>query len=1012
MIANRGQSRRLFGRQGECATLVGLVENARRRNGAVLVLRGAGGVGTTALADHAVELAAGLRVVRAAGREAEAELAYAGLHQVCGTMLEPLDRLPRPQREALEIVFGARAGSGPDRLLVGAAVLGLLTQAAADRPLVCVVDDAQWLDRPSLQALAFASRRLAAEPALTLFTVRQPAADVTGLPGPAGLPESAGQPGLAGPPELAGLPELAVSGLRDADARALLDSVVQWPLDERVREQIVAETGGNPRALLGLLRGLTPGQLAGGFGLPGAPGGAIPGRLLGRLDCLPAATGLLLVTAAADPTGDPALLGRAAARLGLPAEAVDRAIEAGLVTIGRRVVFPDPNVRSAVYRSAPLRDRRAVHQALALATGRPDDPDRHAWHQSQARSEPDPEVAAELERTAARARARGGLAAEAAFLERAALMTPAAAGQPDARVGRCLSAAAVMLTAGEADATAKLLDAAEGGALDDRRRADANLLRARLAFTVNRGGEAPRALLDAARQLDRFDADDARAAYLDAIGAAMFAGALASRGGTAADVARTVRALRTVRAGQIARGGQTGLAVRAARSADITGTPDLLLDGLTACLGEGHQAGAPELRRALAGFDRGLSVAEQLRLLPLASAAALCLWDEGEWDRLSGQRVAVARDAGALADLPLALASRACQQVQAGELATAESLADEAQATAEAARGRPAPYGALALAAVRGNRDQALAVIDSAAQDAALRGEGLGLAAAQWATAVLGNGLGRYGDALTAAEAAVANASRAPLAGWAMADLVEAAARTEQPDRAAGAMRNLSKLADAAGTDWALGVRARSLALLSSGQTADQRYLAAIGHLGRSRARVDLARAHLLYGEWLRRENRRVDARSQLRRAHEMLAGMGAEGFAERARRELLATGETVRKRTAETAADLTAQELQIAVRARDGRTNNEIGAELFLSARTVEWHLHKVFAKLDITSRRQLRRALSGVTEAVTALLPVTPGVQSARARDTRSALPTARAACSRKRSRTIVLWRSAFAR
>jgi DNA-binding CsgD family transcriptional regulator len=990
MIANGERSRRLFGRSGECAALAGLVEDARCGNGAALVLRGEPGVGRTALVEHAVELAAGsaaeLRVVRAAGREAESELTYAGLHQLCATMLGPLDRLPQPQREALEIVFGTRSGLGPDRLLVGVAVLSLLTQAAAERPLVGVVDDAQWLDQASLQALAFASRRLTGQSALVIFTVREPAARLAGLPELAGVPELAGLPATARLRELAGLPELAVGRLSDADARELLDSVVRWPLDARAREQIVLETRGNPAALLGLLRGLSPGQLAGGFRLPGAADG-IPGSLLGRLDALPAATGLLLLTAAADPTGDPALVRRAAGRLEIPPEAADQAIEAGLVTFGRRVVFGDPAVRSAVYWSAPLRGRRAVHQALAWATHSQDDPDRRAWHQSHARSEPDAEVAAELERTAVRAQARGGLAACAAFLERSALMTPdvpdgrqspdSASFAPTADIAdpphpvlafgrpeRSLTAAAAMLAAGDADAAAKLLDAAEAGGLDDHRRADAGVLRARLALAVNRGGDASRVLLDAARQLDRFDAAEARLAYLDAISATMLAGSLAVPGGTAADVAGTVAALRTVRAGQ---------AGPAARAADVTGTPDLLLDGLTACLTEEYQTGAPTLRRALGGFGPGLSQRQQLRLLPLASAAALCLWDDRAWDTLSSRRVRVARDAGALADLPLALASLATRQALAGELAAADSLADEARVAADAAHGPPAPYGALAVAAIRGRREPAVALIDDVAEDAALRAEGFGLAAAKWATAVLGNGLGHYGEALAAAEEAVGYAGQVPLAGWALAELIEAAARTDQPGRAAAAMRRLSRIADAAGTDWALGVRARSLAMLSSGETADGLYRAAIAHLGWSRARVDLARAHLLYGEWLRREGRRVDARAQLRSAHEMLAVMGADGFAERARRELLATGETARKRTVETAADLTAQELQIALRARDGQTNPEIGAELFLSARTVEWHLHKVFAKLGVTSRRQLRSALPGPAAVVLAALAVT---------------------------------------
>jgi DNA-binding CsgD family transcriptional regulator len=917
MVANRENRPRLCGRQGECATLAGLVEDARRGTSAVLVLRAEPGAGKTALVDYAVGLAPDLRVVRVEGTESERELAYAGLHQLCGSMLGLLDRLPPPQRDALEIAFGVRAGPGPDRLAVGVGLLSLLALSAAERPLVCVVEDTHWLDRASVQALAFAVRRLSAESTLVIFTAREPVAD------------------------LAGLPEMVLGGLRDADARDLLDAGLLWPLDERVREQILTETRGNPRALLELLHGLSPARLAGGFGLPGVLPGGIPGELLFQLDGLPAQTFMLLLTAAADPTGDPALIWRAAGRLAIPADAADPATEAGLVAFGRRVVFRDRVVRSAVYRSAPLRDRHAAHDALAQATDPQADPDRRAWHRSHALWEPEEDVAAELDRTAARAQVRGGLCARAAFLERAAVMTPQAARRQE----RSLTAAAAMLAAGEPDAAAKLLDVAEAGVLDDHQQAIADLQRARLAFAVNRGGDAPRLLLDAAQQLNRFDAVQARGAYLDAIGAAIFAAGLAVPG---ASVALVTHAAHT----------------------DSPGPPDPLLDGLAACFGDGHPAGAPVLRRALNGFGHGMTVVEQLRWLPLACAAALRLWDEQAWDTLSSRHVRLAREAGAIGDLPLALTSLACLHVLAGELSTAQSLVDESDVIAEAANGRPAPFGVLGLAALRGRLDPALALIDSTAKDAALRGEGLGLAAAKWATAVLYNGLGQYEEALSAAEESIGYGGALTVAHWAMAEMIEAAARTEQPGRAAEAMRDLSQVATAAGTDWALGVRARSLAVLSTGQTADNLYRTAIRHLSQSRARVDLARAHLLYGEWLRRENRRVDARQQLRQAHELLGAMGADGFAERARRELLAIGETVRKRTVATATGLTAQELRIALRARDGQTNTEIGTELFVSPRTVEWHLRKVFAKLGITSRRQLRHALP--SPAAAALPPV----------------------------------------
>jgi DNA-binding CsgD family transcriptional regulator len=913
MITNSEYRSRLYGRQAECETLAELVGGVRRGHGAVLVVQGEPGYGKTGLA-------ADLPVARVAGAESESELAYAGLCQLRGPMSGLLGRLPDPQRVALEIAFGVRTGAAPDRFLLGLGVLGLLAEATAEGPLVCLIDDAHWLDPESQQALAFAARRLAGESVLIIFASRRPGTDLTGLPG------------------------IALGGLPDSDARDLLASVVRWPLDERVREQIVAETGGNPRALTEVPLALPPMRLAGGFGLPDAPHGRLFRRLLGQIGDLPAQTRLLLLVAAADPTGDPVLVLRAAGNLGIASEAAIPAAEAGLLTFGTRVVFREPAARSAAYQGAAPGDRRAAHRALAQATIQRGDQDRRAWHRAKAAAGLDEDVAVELERTAGQAQARGGLPASAAFLERAVLLTRDAY----QRSRRALAAATAMLQAGEPDGAAKLIDVAESGVLDDQSQARADLVRARLALAQHRCGQVSWLLLDAARRLGRSDAAPVRAACLDAIRAVTFAGGLTVPGGTVADVARAAR--------NAPDPGPPG--------SGLPGPADHLLDGLAAYLGGEQAAGAAILRRALSGFGpglTGLTDAEQLRWLPLACTAALHLWDDLAWDRLSSRYVQLARAAGALGELPLALDSLACLHLLGGELQTAEALTAEARAVAETMGNRPPPYGALGLAAVRGHPDLALEMTDRAAQDAALRDEGLGVAAAKWAAAMLHNGQGRYEAALSAAEDAVVYAGPTPVAGWPAAELIEAAARAGEPARAAGAMRRLSRAATAAGTDWAHGIRARSLALLSDGQAAEDLYQAAIGHLGRSRARVDLARAHLLYGEWLRRENRRVDAREQLNRAHEMLRAIGADGFAERARRELLATGQTVRKRTQETERNLTAQEMQIAVRARDGQTNTEIGAELFLSPRTVEWHLRKVFAKLGITSRRQLRHTLRG---------------------------------------------------
>ena len=903
---------RLYGRQAECERLAKLVDGVRDGGSAVLVVHGEPGTGKTALLDFTAGLDTSLHVVRAAGAEPETELAFGGLHRLCGTMLDLLGRLPGPQREALEIAFGLRAGTGPDRFLVGLAVLGLLASSAADHPLICVIDDAHWLDQASRQALGFAARRLATGGLLVLFATPEPI------------------------PDLAGLPAMALGGLRDADARDLLASVVRWPIDDRVRDQILAEAGAIPGALLGLLREVSPSQLAGGLGLPDVLSGGVSGPLFAELSELPGETRQLLVLAAADPTGDPALLWRACPHLGITSEAVVPAVEGGLIAFGSRVVFRDHAVRSTAYRCARLRERRSAHRALAQATDPRTDPDRRVWHQAKALTELDEDVAAELERVADRAQARGGLGAAAAFLERAATATPDAA----RRAERSLAAASVMLQAGEPGAAAKLLDLTETETLDDHRQARADLVRARLAFTVDRGGDAAQLLLDAARQLSRFDGVQSRTAYLDAIRAALSAGRRAALGATMADVARA------------AREGSSG-----APGAELPGPPDALLAGLAASFCGELALGASLLRRAIGGLPGELTATAELSLVPLAYAGALQVWDDRAGDALASRYVGLARMKGALSELPSALNALSWMRLLAGDLAAADSLAAEAQAIAEATGIRAAPYGALGVAALRGHEESALALINSSRQDAALRGEGLGVAAAKWAAALLHNGLGKYAQALSEAEEAIEHAGP-PVAGWPMAELVEAAARSGQPGRAEGAMRALSGSATASGTDWALGIQARSQALLSD---REDLFRAAIDHLGRSRARVDLARAHLLYGEWLRRENRRADAREQLHRADEMLGAMGAAAFAERARRELLATGETVRRRAPGADRDLTPQEMQIAMHAREGKTNREIGAELFLSARTVEWHLHKVCAKLGVTSRRQLKDALRG---------------------------------------------------
>jgi DNA-binding CsgD family transcriptional regulator len=904
----------LWGRRRQCAVLDGMLADVRAGRSRAVVVRGEPGIGKSALLGYAADAAQDFLMARAEGVESEMELPFAALQQLCARMMSRLDRLPGPQRDALGVAFGLRSGAAPDRFLVGLAVLGLLGEVAADQPLLCLIDDAQWLDQASAQALAFVARRLDAESVALIFGTRDP--------GPAG--------------DLAGLPGLALEGLSETDARTLLASVVRGRLDERVRDRIIAESGGNPLALIELPRGVTAPELAGGFGLPGA--GPLSGRIEDifrrRLAPLPAMTRRLLLLAAAEPVGDPALLWRAAGRLGIGVEAMDAAESGGLLVLGARVTFRHPLVRSAIYRSASPHERREVHRALAEATDPHLDPDRRAWHLAQAAPGPDEDVASDLERSAGRAQARGGFAAAAAFLERSSALTP----EPARRSERALAAAQAKYQAGAFDAALGLLATAEAGPLEEFQCARADLLRGQIAFASSPGNEAPQLLLKAAQQFYPLDARLARDTYLEALSAAVFAGRLAS--GAALDVAE---------------------AVRAAAPSQAARAPDLLLDGLAQVITAGYTAGAPMLKQAVSAFrNEDASREEGLRWLWQVCHAAGLLWDYKSWDVLSARRAELTRNAGALAALPIAYSTRVGVHLFAGEFAAAASLVAEVESITEATGSGIASYGALALAALRGQEAEAFQLIEVATSDAERRGEGEALSFVQWATAVLCNGLGRYREALAAAVHASEDSHADLFANWAVAELIEAAARSAVPARADGPLQWLSESARASGTDWALGIEARSRALVSEGEAAEALYRTAVDRLGRTHLRVELARAYLLYGEWLRRENRRTHAREQLRTAHQMFVTMGAEGFAERTGRELRATGERVRKRTTGAPAQLTAREAQIAQLASHGMSNPEIAAQLFMSRRTVEYHLHKIFTKLAISARNELPGVLA----------------------------------------------------
>jgi DNA-binding CsgD family transcriptional regulator len=912
MSAIRGLA--FVGRTSERDVLDGLLASVRGGESEVLVIRGVAGIGKTALLRYAARQASGFRVAELTGVEAEMELPFAATHQLCETMPDRLDALPAPQRDALSVALGLAAGEVPDRFLVGLAVLSLLAAVAEERPLLCLVDDAQWLDAASSQILGFVARRLGAESVAIVIAVREPVAEH----------------------DFDGLSELRLEGLPDQDARALLRSVVPGRLDSRVGDRLVAETGGNPLALLELPGRMTAAELAGGFELPAA--GELPAHIedhyLRRVGELPKATRRLMLLAAAEPLGDAALVLRAGRKLDIETGALAPAAAAGLLEIGATVRFRHPLVRSAIYRAAPLGNRQRVHEALAEVSDPGSDADRRAWHRALAAEGPDEEVATELERSAGRAQARGGAAATAALLDRAVALTP----DPARRRERALAAAQANVQAGAFTRARGLLATAAAGPLDEAQRARLDLLHAQLAFVTSRGTDATPLLLAAARRLEPLDISLARETYVDAFSAAMFGARLNGSVGMS-EVAEAARA--------------------APRKPDAEpAAADMLLDALVA-LTDDYDTAVPRCREAVERLSgEKASAKERLRWLWQGCVIALEIWDDGDARSLSHSSVGIARETGTLSELALALSAHAPVLVFCGDLAAAAAAVSETESVEEAAGIRSAPYGALILSAWRGRAPETTDLIERTEREAEARGEGIGLAISAYARAVLCNGLGLYEDALAAATAA-SGQHEVVAENWGLSELVEPATRCGRTDLATEAMNRLATKAHATRTGWALGIEARARALLGQGADADRWFRTAIDHLGRTQVRAELARTHLLYGERLRREGHRLDARAELNVAHELFTSMGMAAFAERAGNELLATGEKARRRVAETRDDLTARELQIAQLARDGLSNADIGARLFLSRRTVEWHLRHVFSKLGIRSRRQLESAL-----------------------------------------------------
>ena len=922
-----GHEAGLTDRLAERAVLDSILTAARAGQSSVLVVHGEPGIGKTELVEYLAGRATACRVVRVAGVQSEMELAFAGLHQLCSPILVHLEGLPGPQQAALRAALGIDAAIAPDLFLVGLAVLGLLAEAAGERPVVCLVDDVHWLDRASIQVLGFVARRLEAESVALVFAARMQVE------------------------ELANLPELALEGLSSDDARTLLESVLAGPLDRRVKDQIVAETRGNPLALLELPRGLTLGELAGGFGLPSAVPlyAQIEQSFNRQLTSLPAQTRRLVQLAAADPSGDASLVWRAARQLRIPIQAAGPELQAGLANLtGQQMRFRHPLARSAAYWSMSPEERQQTHAALAEATDAEVDPDRRAWHRAAAAPGPDEEVAAELEDSAARARGRGGLAAAMAFFERAVLLT----GDPGRRAGRALAAAQASLQVGAFDRALELLTVVDAGPLDDLQRARATLLRGQIAFARGLGRDSSPLLLKAARQLEPLDPALARQTYLEAWQAAMFAGHLVV-GADLTEISRSARHL---------------------PPANPQRPTDQLLDGLSLLGTEGPAAAESRLREAVTAFATAeITPDEVLQWGWMATAADDALFGHGG-SSVTARQIKLARDVGALGQLPLLLNRMAGDEALSGDFEASASLIAEAETVCEATGIRIGPLAAMLLAALRGREDEATTLIRATLEEAAAGGQGFAMTWAHWTAAILYNGLSRYAEALDVARRA-SDHSHIYASVWVLPELIEAAVRTGEMLAADEAMDRLAEWTQAGAYDFGLGIEARARSLLSEGSSAEGHYREAIDRLGRTRGNPELARAHLLFGEWLRRERRRTEAREHLRTACQMLDQIGMEGFAARAHRELAATGETARPRSAVTRArpssePLTAQEAQVASLARDGLSNPEIGARLFISARTVQYHLSKVFTKFGISSRGQLHRFLPTDSD------PVPPGV------------------------------------
>ncbi|MEZ0052998.1 DNA-binding CsgD family transcriptional regulator [Mycobacterium sp. MAA66] len=909
----------LIGRNSEMRKLAALVDDVCAGTSRALVVRGEPGIGKSALLDELADQCDRCLQLRTGGVQAEMELPFAGLHQLLAPIMGHLDRLAPPQRDALTVAFGIKDGPTPDRFFIALAALNLLTVASETRPVLCLVDDEQWLDRATAQTLSFVARRLDADRVALVFAARTPSE------------------------ELLGIPQLTVSGLAAADADALLSTALSGPIDPHVRAQLILEAAGNPLAILELPRGSTPAQLAGGFGLPeAAVAGRVEESFARRVAALGESSRRLIQLAAADPVGDTERVWRAATLLGIGENAALDASESGLVTFGSRTRFRHPLARSAAYRSASLSERRDVHRALAQVTDPICDPDRRAWHRAQACAMPDEDVAEELQQSAGRAYSRGGFAAAAAFLEHSAMLTSSA----QRRAERMIAAARAKRDAASLDGALGLLVAAEAIPHSEYQEAEITHLRGQIAFDQLRAADAVVLLNSAATHFEPLDAPLAREARLDALVAAVWVGEHEGSDGLAKVAAAAL-------AGPVA--------------AKPNRAIDVLLDALSLRISDNYSAAAPMLSAAVARScelerdgrdDRDWSWLMRARCNSLLAAE---VWDFDSWREIARSQTDFARSAGALLYLQSALGNLGWAEIYSGDLRAAALRVSEDQAVAEASGNARLPFLSVVVTAWRGDDGDAARLIDTFIAAAAASNLGLVTDLCLYAKAVLYNGLGRHSEALESAQAAWAHGLFG-MSTFLVPELAEAAARAGDVDTVRKTLNWIDERAQATSTGWLLGMQARLHAL--SVEDGEEFYRQSIGHLDRAGLQTETARAHLLYGEWLRRAGRRVDARAQLRVAESHLTAIGASGFAARARRELRASGETLRKRSTDAArSTLTSQEMQVALLARDGLSNAEIGVRLFISSRTAQYHLRKVFGKLRIRSRTELARVLDAHT-------------------------------------------------